>query len=76
MDASIADTPVTTLIQFVYILLTQADVAEIDPTWICLDSRSIKDLKMLKRIRCSLNVLRAMTNSGHQDSNVSGNAPN
>jgi hypothetical protein len=57
-------------------MLTQADVAEIDPTWICLDSRSIKDLKMLKRIRCSLNVLRAMTNSGHQDSNVSGNAPN
>ena len=74
-----ATTTGTTLVQLAY-MLAQAGKAGIDPNWILLDSQStvsvFKNRQMLSNIRCSGHTLRAMTNGGHQDSNMIGDFPN
>ena len=69
----------TTLVQYAY-MLAQAAVTEIDPDWILLDSQStisvFRNASMLTNIRPSDHVLRALTNGGHQDSNMVGDFPN
>jgi hypothetical protein len=61
-------------------MLTQANVGGINPNWILLDSQStisvFKNASMLTNIRRSEHVLRALTNGGHQDSNMVGDFPN
>ena len=55
-------------------------IGGIDPNWILFDSLStisvIQNASMLQNIRNGLHVLRAITNGGHQDSNMIGNFPN
>lgn len=57
-----------------------ADATGIDPNWILLDSQStisvFKNGSMLTNIIPSNHVLRALTNGGHQDSNMVGDFPN
>ena len=69
----------TTLVQHAY-MLAQANETNIDPNWILLDSQStisvFKNPQMLQNIRSSPHVLRALTNGGHQDSNMIGDFPN
>jgi Zinc knuckle len=69
----------TTLVQYAY-MLAQAGADSIDPNWILLDSQStisvFKNHNMLTNIRPSQHVLRALTNGGHQDSDMVGDFPN
>ena len=68
----------TTLVQ-VGFTLTQR-VSGIDQAWILLDSQStisvFRNPDMLTNIRPSSHVLRAVTNGGHQDSDLIGDFPN
>jgi hypothetical protein len=52
----------------------------IDPTWILLDSQStisvFRNANMLTNVRKSDHILRALTNGGHQDSDMIGDFPN
>jgi hypothetical protein len=61
-------------------MLAQAGDTGIDPDWILLDSQStisvFKNASMLSNIRRSNHVLRALTNGGHQDSDMIGDFPN
>ncbi len=72
----------TTLVQFAYVLAQSARDGEhgIDPDWILLDSQStisvFKNADFLTNIRHSGRVLRAITNGGHQDSDMVGDFPN
>jgi hypothetical protein len=69
----------TTLTQYAY-MLAQSNNAGIDPNWILLDSQStisvFKNAAMLSNIRRSPHVLRALTNGGHQDSEMIRDFPN
>ncbi|KAI2512541.1 Reverse transcriptase (RNA-dependent DNA polymerase) [Fragilaria crotonensis] len=69
----------TTLTQAAYVL-AQAGAPGIHPDWVLLDSQStvsvFKNASMLTNIRRSPNVLRAITNGGHQDSCLLGDFPN
>ena len=61
-------------------MLTQSNDSGIDPSWILLDSQStisvFRNLNMLTNLRESERTLRAITNGGHQDSNMVGDFPN
>jgi hypothetical protein len=61
-------------------MMTQAELAAIDPTWILLDSQStisvFNNRDMLRNVRRSPHVLRAITNGGFQDSDMVGEFPN
>ena len=69
----------TTLVQYA-VMMAQAELATIDPTWIMLDSQStisvFNNKNMLHNIRRSPHVLRAITNGGFQDSNMVRDFPN
>ena len=71
----------TTLVQLA-LMLAQSNEAGIDPEWILLGLQStisvFRNPTMLKDIRRSEHtaLLRAITNGGHQDSNVVGDFPN
>ena len=69
----------TTLTQVGFVL-AQTDAPGIDKNWTLLDSQStvsvFKNPAMLANIRRSPHVLRALTNGGHQDSNLIGDFPN
>ena len=71
-----------TLTQYAYVLAQTAQGGEqgIDPDWIPLDSQStisvFKNADMLTNIQHSGRVLRAITNGGHQDSDMVGDFPN
>ncbi|KAI2512761.1 Reverse transcriptase (RNA-dependent DNA polymerase) [Fragilaria crotonensis] len=78
-------TPGTTLTQYAFMLAQSAAPAPehehvIDPDWILLDSQStmsvFRNAKMLRNIRHSGRVLRALTNGGYQDSTMIGDFPN
>ena len=62
------------------VMMAQAEFATIDPSWILLDSQStisvFNNKDMLRNIRRSPHVLRAITNGGYQDSNMIGDFPN
>ncbi|KAI2492644.1 Reverse transcriptase (RNA-dependent DNA polymerase) [Fragilaria crotonensis] len=68
----------TTLVQYGFTLAQ--GVSGIDPSWILLDSQStisvFRNADMLRNIRPSDHVLRAVTNGGHQDSTLIGDFPN
>jgi hypothetical protein len=72
----------TTLTQYAFVLAQAAGEGEhgIDPDWILLDSQSTISVfekpSFLTNIRRSTHVLRAITNGGHQDSNMVGDFPN
>jgi hypothetical protein len=79
----------TTLTQYAFMLAQSAhndargnndQQHGIDPEWILLDSQStmsvFRNANMLKNIRSSGRVLRALTNGGHQDSTMIGDFPN
>ena len=74
-----ATTTATTLTQYAY-MLAQSNDSGIDPSWILLDSQStisvFRNPAMLTNIRRSAHTLRALTNGGHQDSNMIGDFPN
>jgi hypothetical protein len=61
-------------------MLAQSNEARIDLEWILLDLQStisvFRNPTMLKNMRCSKHTLRAITNGGHQDSNMIGDFPN
>ena len=61
-------------------MMAQAGDSGIDPSWILLDSQStisvFKNPRYLTNIRRSEHTLRAITNGGHQDSNMVGDFPN
>ena len=69
----------TTLLQHAY-MLAQSKATGIDPHWILLDSQStisvFKNKAMLNNVRRSPHTLRAITNGGHQDSEMVGDFPN
>lgn len=69
----------TTLLQHTYVL-AQSKESGIDHEWILLDSQStisvFKNKEILTNVRRSPHVLCAITNGGHQDSNMVGNFPN
>lgn len=69
----------TTLTQYAF-MMAQANVSNIDPGWILLDSQStisvFNNASMLTDIRKSNHTLRALTNGGHQDSDMIGNFHN
>jgi hypothetical protein len=75
-------TTATTLVQFAYVLAQSARDGEhgIDPDWILLNSQStisvFKNADFLTNIRHSGRVLCAITNGGHQDSDMVGDFPN
>jgi hypothetical protein len=68
-----------TLTQYAF-MLAQSNDSGFDPSWILLDSQStilvFRNPNMLPDIRESERTLRAITNGGHQDSNMIGNFPN
>ena len=70
----------TTLTQHAVVLAASDAHQGIDPSWILLDSQStisvFRNPDMLTDIRPSTHTMRAMTNGGHQDSNMVGNFPN
>lgn len=69
----------TTLFQY-GVMMAQSNAGGIDPSWILLDSQStvsvFNNRNMLKNVRPSPHVLRAVTNGGFQDSNMIGEFPN
>ena len=69
----------TTLTQFAF-MLAQTNSPLIDPQWILLDSQStisvFNNPAMLTNIRKSGHTLRALTNGGHQDSEMIGDFHN
>ncbi len=69
----------TTLLQHAY-MLAQATSHSIDPNWILLDSQStisvFNNPSMLSNIRQSNHTLHALTNGGHQDSDMVGDFAN
>jgi hypothetical protein len=69
----------TTLVQHNFVL-AQTKVSGLDPSWILLDSQStvsvFKNPDMLRNIRKSEKILRAITNGGYQDSSMIGDFPN
>jgi hypothetical protein len=69
----------TTLVQHAF-MLTQTERHGIDPNWILLDSQStisvFRNPDMLTNIRKGTHTLRALTNGGHQDSDLVGEFPN
>jgi hypothetical protein len=69
----------TTLVQYA-VMMAQTEAGGIDPNWILLDSQStisvFRNKNMLQNIRSSPHVLRAITNGGHQDSDMIGDFPN
>jgi hypothetical protein len=71
-------TGTTRLLQYGFMLAH--GVNAIDPTWILLDSQSTISVfcnaDMLTNIRPSGHVLPAITNGGHQDSDLVGDFPN
>jgi hypothetical protein len=80
-----ATTSGVTLLQHGFTMTQQQSSATqhhhgIDPSWILLDSQStisiFKNPSMLRNIRNSNNVLRAITNGGFQDSTMVGDFPN
>ncbi|KAI2508903.1 Reverse transcriptase (RNA-dependent DNA polymerase) [Fragilaria crotonensis] len=75
----------TTLTQYAFMLAQSAPPPPecehvINPDWILLDSQStmsvFRNARMLRNIRNSGRVLRALTNGGYQDSTMVGNFPN
>lgn len=62
------------------VMMAQANASLIDPQWILLDSQStisvFNNPTMLRNIRPSTHTLRALTNGGHQDSNMVGDFHN
>jgi hypothetical protein len=72
----------TTLTQYAFVLVQAAREGEhgIDPDWILLNSQStisvFKNPSFLTNILRSTHVLHAITNRGHQDSNMVGDFPN
>ena len=69
----------TTLCQYA-LMLAQSALHGIDPEWVLVDSQStisvFRNPHMLSNIRKSPHVLRAITNGGHQDSNMVEDFPN
>ena len=69
----------TTLTQYAFVM-AQAKASSIDPQWILLDSQStisvFNNASMLTNVRKSNHTLRALTNGGHQDSDMVGNFHN
>jgi hypothetical protein len=65
----------TTLTQYAF-MLAQSNESGIDPRWVLLDSQStisvFRNPAMLTNIRRSEHTLRALTNRGHQGSNMIG----
>ncbi len=70
----------TTLTQYAYMLAQAQSASGIDPQWILLDSQStisvFNNASMLTNIRKSDHTLRALTNRGHQDSDMIGDFHN
>ena len=70
----------TTLAQFAYMMAQAGGDPGLDPNWILLDSQStisvFKNKSMLTNVRRSGHVIRALTNGGHQDSDMIGDFPN
>ena len=71
----------TSLLQYAYMLAqTKQPATGINPDWILLNSQSTISVfmnpNMLTNIRKSERTLRALTNGGHQDSNMVGDFPN
>jgi hypothetical protein len=68
-----------TLTQYAYMLAQSGNNCGIDTNWILLDSQStisvFRNAAMLTSIRESDHMLRAVTNGGHQDSNMVGDFP-
>ncbi|KAI2506456.1 hypothetical protein MHU86_7971 [Fragilaria crotonensis] len=80
---TVSDTTVTsgtTLTQYAYMLAQAQNASGIDPEWILLDSQStisvFNNASMLTNIRKSDHTLRALTNGGHQDSDMIGDFHN
>ena len=69
----------TSLVQFA-VMMAQASIPTIDPSWLLIDSQSTMSVfnnkTMLRNVRQSPHVIRALTNGGHQDSNMIGDYPN
>ena len=69
----------TTLVQYA-VMMAQSNAQSIDPNWVLLDSQStisvFRNKNMLRNIRRSPHVLRAITNGGYQDSHMIGDFPN
>ena len=78
--AATTPAPATTLTQHAVVLAANDSNQGIDPNWILLDSQStisvFRNPAMLSNIRPSPHTMRAMTNGGHQDSNMVGDFPN
>ena len=78
VESSAATTVGTTLFQ--HGLMLAQGATKIDPAWILLDLQSTISVfcncDMLKNIRPSAHVLRAVTNGGFQDSKLVGDFPN
>jgi hypothetical protein len=72
--------PPVTLTQYRFMLAQADGYHGIDPNWILLDSQStisvFRNREYLTNVRRSEHVLRALTNGGHQDSNMVGEFPN
>ena len=68
----------TSLVQFA-VMMAQASIPTIDPSWLLIDSQSTMSVfnnkNMLHNVRQSPHVIRALTNGGHQDSNMIGDYP-
>ena len=69
----------TTLVQYA-VMMAQSNAQSIDPNWVLLDSQStisvFRNKNMLRNIRRSPHILRAITNGGYQDSHMIGDFPN
>ncbi len=65
--------------QYAY-MMTQSNDSRIDRRWILLDSQStisvFNNRNMLTNVRKATHVLRALTNGGHQDSDMIGDFAN
>jgi Zinc knuckle len=77
-DETASTTGGTTLVQYGFMLAQ--GVSRIDPSWILLDSQSTISVfcnpDMLRNIRPSGHVLRAVTNGGSQESTLIADFPN
>ena len=65
----------TSLVQFA-VMMAQASITTINPSWLLIDSQSTMSVfnnkNMLQNVCHSPHVIRALTNGGHQDSNMIG----